>query len=147
MKLILTAIFICFYLSTLNLAQDGSQAKVAENGYTWLSLSQPTNKLTDHKHNYLASILDNQKLRKLSGKKTPLLFNCDNDLTKLTESDKSDQVSLDIVVKMIDNFYSNKENLVIPVLGAYCYCIKELSGMDSKELEKYRQELLNYSKE
>ena len=145
MKLILTTIIICLYLNSIIFTQDNRYTKGADNGYVWISLSQPTNKLTDYKQNYLASLLENQKIKKMSGVKIFPLFDCNEDVLKIDKSKKT--FGLDIVVKMIDNFYSSDNNLVIPVLGAYCYCIKELAGVDIKELEKYRQELLNYSTE
>jgi hypothetical protein len=50
------------------------------------------------------------------------------------------------MVKMVDDFYTIKENLIIPVLGAYCFSVKKLVSVSSEELEKYRQKLLKYSK-
>ena len=144
MKLILTTTIICLYLNSIIFTQDNRYIKDADNGYAWISLSQPTNKLTDYKQNYLASLLENQKIKKMSGVKTFPLFDCNEDVLKIDKSKKT--FGLDVVVKMIDNFYSGDNNLVIPVLGAYCYCIKELAGVDSGGLEKYRLELLTYSK-
>lgn len=145
MKLILTTIIICLNLNSIIFTQDNRYTKGADNGYAWISLSQPTNKLTDYKQNYLASLLENQKIKKMSGVKIFPLFDCNEDVLRIDKSKKT--FGLDIVVKMIDNFYSSDNNLIIPVLGAYCYCIKELAGVDSKELEKYSLELLNYSTE
>ena len=45
------------------------------------------------------------------------------------------------VVKQIDNFYSEQENLVIPIVFAYCYTIKKLAGVTDKELKDYQDEV------
>ncbi len=60
---------------------------------------------------------------------------------------KLEELDLNLMVKMIDDFYGSKENLVIPIIGAYCYCVKDLAGLSLKDLESYRQELLDFSKE
>jgi hypothetical protein len=52
---------------------------------------------------------------------------------------------MDEIVDAINRFYRNEENLVIPILLAYCYSIKSFSGMDEGGLETYRQELLKFS--
>jgi hypothetical protein len=72
---------------------------------------------------------------------------CRDDISKLGESKNSEELDLNFMVKMIDEFYSIKENLVIPVIGAYCYCVKDLAGLSLKDLESYRKELLEFSKD
>ncbi len=143
---LLTLIMLCYFQSFIS-AQDIYLTKGYDNGYAWISLSQPIKKLADYKQNYLSSILDNQKLQKLSGRKSPVIFNCDKDLMNISQSPLSDKIDLDTVIKKLDIFYSDDKNLIIPVLGAYCYCIKELAGTDRKELEIYRQKLMDYSKD
>ncbi len=140
-KIVLIIILI-FNFNFIN-AQDNLYSRGMDNGHMWISLSQPTNKLTDYKLNYLASLLENQKIKKMSGVKPFPLFNCEGDLLKIDESKKS--VDPELVVKMIDNFYSNNQNLIVPVIGAYCYCIKELAGYKKSELEFYRRELIDFS--
>jgi len=68
-------------------------------------------------------------------------------LRKVGESENAEELDLNVMVEMIDEFYTRKENLIIPVIGAYCYCIKDLAGFSVKDLESYRQELLAFSKE
>lgn len=143
---LLTLIMLCYFQSFIS-AQDTYLTKGYDNGYAWISLSQPIKKLVDYKQNYLSSILDNQKLQKLSGRKSPVIFNCDKDLMNISQSPLSDKIDLDTVIKKLDIFYSDDKNLIIPVLGAYCYCIKELAGTDRRELEIYRQKLMDYSKD
>lgn len=127
--------------------QDERYTKGAENGYAWLSLNQSNNTLTDYKFEYLASMLDNQRYMILYENKPKMSIGCRDDIVKLGESKNSDELDLNYIVKMIDDFYSRKENLVIPVIGAYCYCVKDLAGLSLKDLESYRQELLSFSKE
>jgi hypothetical protein len=136
-------------LSVLSFSQtqDEHYTKGAENGYAWLSLNQSSNTLTDYKFEYLASMLDNQRYMILYENKPKMPIGCRDDISKLGESKNSEELDLNFMVKMIDEFYSRKENLVIPVIGAYCYCVKDLAGLSLKDLESYRQELLAFSKE
>lgn len=127
--------------------QDERYTRGAENGYAWLSLNQSNNNLTDYKFEYLASMLDNQRYMILYEQKPKMPIGCRDDIAKLGESKNSEELDLNLIVKMIDEFYSRKENLVIPVIGTYCYCVKDLAGLSLKDLESYRQELLEFSKE
>lgn len=145
MKIFLFVLFISVQL--FSQTQDERYTKGAENGYVWLSLNQSNNTLTDYKFEYLASMLDNQRYMILYEKKPKMPIGCRDDIVKLGESKNSEELDLNFMVKMIDDFYSRKENLVIPVIGAYCYCVKDLAGLSLKDLESYRQELLDFSKE
>jgi hypothetical protein len=146
MKILLIFLFL-FSIHQSLLAQDNRYTKGAENGIVWLSLEQPTNTLTDYKYQYLSNMLDNQRYMILYQKKPKLPFGCRDDIEKLGKSPKSAEYDLDLMVKMIDKFYTVKENLIIPIIAAYCYCVKDLAGLSAEELESYRQELLNFSKE
>lgn len=143
-KLILISLFI-FDLLILH-AQDEFYTQGFENGKMWNYLSQPTKELKDYKQNYLASLLENQKLKKMSGVKSLPIFNCDEDIALINDLNKANQIDLGFMVKMIDEFYYKKENLIIPVLGAYCYSIKKLAGYSEGELISYREKLLEFSK-
>jgi len=145
MKIFLFVLLIS--VQSFSQTQDERYTKGAENGYVWLSLNQSNNTLTDYKFEYLASMLDNQRYMILYEKKLKMPIGCRDDIVKLGESKNSEELDLNFMVKMIDDFYSRKENLVIPVIGAYCYCVKDLAGLSLKDLESYRQELLDFSKE
>jgi len=145
MKIFLFVLLIS--VQSFSQSQDERYTKGAENGYAWLSLNQSNNTLTDYKFEYLASMLDNQRYMILYEKKPKMPIGCRDDITKLGESKNSEELDLNLMVKMIDEFYSRKENLVIPVIGTYCYCVKDLAGLSLKDLESYRQELLEFSKE
>ena len=145
MKIFLFVLLIS--VQSLCQTQDERYTKGAENGYAWLSLNQSNNTLTDYKFDYLASILDNQRYMILYEQKPKMPIGCRDDIARLGESKNSGELDLNLMVKMIDDFYSRKENLVIPVIGAYCYCVKDLAGLSLKDLESYRQELLSFSKE
>lgn len=138
---------LLFSIQSFSQTQDERYTKGAENGYAWLSLNQSNNTLTDYKFEYLARMLDNQRYMILYENKPKMPIGCRDDIVKLGESKNSDELDLNYIVKMIDDFYSRKENLVIPVIGAYCYCVKDLAGLSLKDLESYRQELLSFSKE
>lgn len=147
MKKILLLVFLLFPVQSFSQTQDERYTKGAENGYVWLSLNQSKNTLTDYKFEYLAGMLENQRYMILYENKPKMPIGCRDDISKLYESKNSEELDLNFLVKMIDDFYSRKENLVIPVIGAYCYCVKDLAGLSLKDLESYRQELLAFSKE
>ena len=143
----LVIIFLTVFISGFIFSQDKHYTKGAENGYVWLTLNQSYNTLTDYKFEYLASMLENQRYMIKYDNKPKLPIGCRDDITKLGESENVEELDLDFIVEKIDEFYSRKENLIIPIIGAYCYCIKDLAGLSTKDLESYRQELLAFSKE
>ena len=130
---------------TTNLAQTNNYFKaILDNGYAWISLCEPLSINADNRYNYLVSLLGNQRLKKLS-KSNYSLIDCEDDITELDKSlPQVNRIDLNFMVKMIDKFYDNKENLIIPILGAYCYSIKELAGYNDNDLEAYRQGLLKF---
>jgi len=141
---------LIFFLAFANIflfAQDKRYTKDAENGYVWIGLNQSYNILTDYKFEYLASMLENQRYMIMYQKKPKMPIGCKDEIAKIGESKKSEEIDLNFMVKKIDEFYSRKENLIIPIIGAYCYCIKDLAGLNTEDLESYRQELLSFSKE
>jgi hypothetical protein len=144
-KLFLFLLFVT--VQSYSQTQEERFTKGAENGYAWLSLNQSSSTLTDYKFEYLASMLDNQRYMILYENKPKMPIGCRDDIVKLGESKNSEELDLSLMVKMIDDFYNSKENLVIPVIGAYCYCVKDLAGLSLKDLESYRQELLDFSKD
>lgn len=140
-------IFLLVILNSFQFAQDKRYTKGAENGYVWITLNQSYNTLTDYKFEYLASMLENQRYMIKYENKPKLPIGCRDDIAKVGESENTEELDLNFMVGMIDEFYTRKENLIIPVIGAYCYCVKNLAGLNLKELENYRQELLAFSKE
>jgi hypothetical protein len=140
-------IFLAVIANSFLFAQDKRYTKGAENGYVWITLNQSYNTLTDYKFEYLASMLENQQFMIKYNNKPKLPIGCRDDIAKVGESENAEELDLNLMVKMIDEFYARKENLIIPVLGAYCYCVKDLAGLSSNDLESYRQELLGFSGE
>ena len=115
-----------------------------ENGYTWIEIGESNLLFDDSKSNYLSGMLERMRLEK---QQIPVLeeMSCRDEFYILLIDGKSDEISMDDMVDAIDNFYANKENLVIPILLAYCYCIKSFWGLDDDQLEMYREELLEFS--
>ena len=140
-------IFLAVIINSLLFAQDKRYTKGAENGYVWITLNQSYNPLTDYKFEYLASMLENQSYMIKYDNKPKMPIGCRDDIAKVGESENAEELDLNYMVEMIDEFYTRKENLVIPIIGAYCYCIKDLSGLTREDLENYRQELLEFSKQ
>ena len=140
-------IFLLVILNSHQFGQDKRYTKGAENGYVWITLNQSYNTLTDYKFEYLASMLENQQFMIKYDNKPKLPIGCRDDIAKVGESENAEELDLNVMVEMIDEFYTRKENLIIPVIGAYCYCVKDIAGLSLKDLESYRQELLAFSKE
>lgn len=115
----------------------------AENGYTWLAMDDPNLMYNTSKENYLGSILDRIRITQ---EKHPEItsLSCRDDINKLLSEGKSDEITLEDVAKEIDKFYSRNENLVIPIIFAYCHTIKKFGGTSTEELNKYREEVLLY---
>ena len=117
----------------------------AENGYSWWEYAKTSHTVEDYRYNFLAAMLDYHRGRKQVGLKPKFPIDCFDDINKLGEAGKGEELDLHAMVKMIDKFYSKEENLIIPILGAYCYCIKSLTNLSNEKLENYRQELLKFS--
>lgn len=122
-------------------AQADRTTKGAENGYAWLAMDDPAIMYSISKENYLSSILD--KLR-ITNEKFPEIeyLGCRDDINKLTKDGKSDEISIADVVIEMDKFYFAEENLVIPIVFAYCYTIKKFAGAKDEELLIYKDEVL-----
>lgn len=117
----------------------------AENGYSWLEYAKKSHTVEDYRYNFLSAMLDYHKGRKQMGLKPKFPINCYDDINKLGEAGKGNEIDLNAMVKMIDKFYSKEDNLIIPILGAYCYCVKSLTDLSNEELENYRQDFLKFS--
>ncbi len=146
MKKILTITLLLLAFSVF--AQDKFYTKGLVNGYAWTDKNS-TMALTHSKTESLGAILErrnslSQQNNELNKSSFPL--DCESDIITLDKLDKSKTIDIDVLVKMIDEFYVKKENLIIPVLGAYCCCVKKLSGVSPEEIEKYRTKLFEYSK-
>lgn len=127
-------------------AQQERYTKGAENGYTWLAMDDPSLLYNTSKENYLSSILDRMRI---TGERYPEVssLGCRTDIDKLFSEGKSDEFSLEDVVNEMDRFYLQRDNLVIPIIFAYCYTIKKFAGASAKELNKYIKEVLTFCNE
>ena len=133
------------FISTILSAQS-RYTKGAENGYSWLAMEVSQLPYNNMKYNYLSGILDKNKIisSKFPGSKRLL---CSNEINELLGKDKSKSFSLEDVVKDIDSFYTNNNNLVIPIVFAYCYVIKQEAGRTETELRNYKKEVIEFCKE
>ena len=143
MKVFLTISFIIFSFNII--AQDKFFTKGFANGYAWTAPPSES-KVAYAKGQTLSDMLFYNTLQTDLQRKVAFPLDCQDDIDKLLESSSESIIELETVEKMIDEFYIIKENLIIPVPGAYCYNIKKLSGISPDELEKYRIDLLEYSK-
>lgn len=133
---------LIFLLFVVNLfPQSERHTKGAENGYVWLSMDDPALMYSISKENYLSSILDRFRL---TNEKHPEIasLSCKEDINKLSSEGKSDKISLNDVVLEMNVFYSVDDNLVIPIIFAYCYTIKKFAGATIEELRNYRDDVL-----
>jgi hypothetical protein len=140
LKIFFTSLII---FTAISFPQTERYTKGAENGYSWLAMDDPNLMYSTSKENYLSSILERLSV---TGEKYPEIasLSCKEDIIKLLSKGKSDKFSLEDVVKKIDGFYSREENLVIPIIFAYCYTIKQFAGASSKELNAYKEEVLKF---
>ncbi len=120
--------------------QSERYTKGAENGYAWLSMDDPSLHYSVSKENYLSSILERLRITKEKHSEVASL-GCKEEMAILTKQDKSNEISMNDVVVEIDKFYNEKENLVIPIVFAYCYTIKKIAGKTDEELKEYKNEI------
>jgi hypothetical protein len=140
----LFVLFLFFAVNTF--PQSERYTKDAENGYAWISMEDPVQIYSTSKENYLGSILDRHRLTE---EKHPEIasLSCRNDMNKLLEKGKSEEISLEDIVKDINIFYSSSENMNIPIIFAYCYSIKKFAGASAKELNVYKKEVRKFCNE
>jgi len=143
MKYLFVSILI---LTATSFPQTERYTKDAENGYMWRAMDDPNLMYNTSKENYLSSILDRFRV---TGEKYPEIasLSCREDMNKLFSEGKSDEFSLEDVVKNIDKFYSRSDNLIIPIIFAYCYTIKKCAGASVKELNEYKKDVLTFCNE
>lgn len=143
MKYLFVSILI---LTATSFPQTERYTKDAENGYMWRAMDDPNLMYNTSKENYLSSILDRFRV---TGEKYPEIasLSCKEDMNKLFSEGKSDEFSLEDVVKNIDKFYSRSDNLIIPIIFAYCYTIKKFAGASVKELNEYKKDVLTFCNE
>jgi hypothetical protein len=126
--------------------QSERYTKGAENGYTWIRMEDPNQFYSTSKESYLSSILERIRL---TGERYPEIesLSCKEDMEKLFIEGKSDEISLEDIVYEIDKFYSIGDNMIVPIIFAYCYSIKKFAGASIKELSHYRKKILLFCSE
>jgi len=126
--------------------QSERHTKGAENGYAWIRMEDASRPYNTSKESYLSSILDRFRL---TGERYPEIasLGCREDIEKLFSEGKSDEISLEDVIKGIDTFYSRNDNMIIPIIFAYCYSIKKFAGESTKELNAYKEEVILFCNE
>lgn len=140
-------LIVLFLLFTANaLPQSERCTKNADNGYNWIKMEDPIQPFKTSKANYLGSILEGYSLTQEKYHETES-FGCKDDIEALQSESKSDEISLEYIVHEIDMFYSKRDNMIIPIIFAYCYSIKKIAGTDNKVLEDYRQRILKFCDE
>lgn len=143
MKTILTITLLLLVCSVF--AQDNFYTKGLANGYAWTA-PPSASKVAYAKGESLSAMLFYKKFETDVQRKISFPLDCKDDADKLIQSSYSATIEIETIEKMIDEFYAKKENLIIPVLGAYCCSVKKLSGVSPEEIEKYRSKLFEYSK-
>lgn len=136
-------LFLFIILSLTVAAQDKRYTHNAENGFMWHDFEKRIIG-RDLKYEYLSSLLEKQKVINSYQFKFDSL-DCRSDTKFLFESGKADNIDLSDMVKRIDRFYSREDYMIIPIMYAYCYCIKEIVGRSEHKLKKYIAELLQFS--
>ena len=139
-------IILTLFSAIYCLAQDKRLTKGAENGYTWISMGNPHLLYDDSKDIYLSGILERLRLLKLTH---PLVdsLSCREEYNALLKEGNPADITMADMINSIDKFYSNRKNLVIPIVFAYCYSIKSFAGVSKEELKSYQEKLLAFSNE
>jgi hypothetical protein len=140
--MMLKSFILIFLLFIVNLFPQAERTtKGSVNGYAWLTMDEPALMYSTSKENYLSSILDRFRL---TNEKHPEIasLSCKEDINKLSTEGKSNEISLNDVVIEMNDFYSVDDNLVIPIIFAYCYTIKKIAGATIEELSDYRDKVL-----
>jgi hypothetical protein len=140
-------LFVLLLIFTANtFPQSERYTKGAENGYTWIRMEDASRPYNTSKENYIGSILDRFRL---TSERYPEIesLSCREDIEILHRKGKSDEISLEDIVKEIDTFYSRSDNMIIPIIFAYCYSIKKFAGESAKELNAYKKEILLFCNE
>ncbi len=139
-------IIITLSFTICSLAQDKRLTKGTENGYTWNSMGNPHLLYDDSKDIYLSGILERLRLLKST---QPLIdsLSCREEYFALLKEDNPGDITMADMITSIDRFYGDNNNLVIPIVFAYCYNIKKFAGVSEEELISYREKLLAFSNE
>ena len=139
------ALFILFFAAAA-FSQSGRYTKGAENGYTWIRMEDPGQLYSTSKETYLSSILERFRL---TGEKYPEIesLSCSEDMEKLLREGMSDEISMEDIVFEIDKFYLTGDNMIIPIIFAYCYSIKKVAGVSTEELNDYRKQVILFCEE
>jgi hypothetical protein len=128
-------------------AQDKIYTKGLPNGFAWTAPFLSSKPVYAKEESLLASLQERNRLADIDSSinKRSFPLDCDDYINKL----KNENITIEFekITKSIDDFYAIEENLIVPVLGAYCYSVKKLTGVDVKDLENYRKELLQFSKD
>lgn len=137
------AIFLIFLIQIHCLAQDKRFTRGAENGYMWIDFEKYSI-MRDMKYDYLSSMLERQRIINLF-QLQPDSLGCREDIKILLETNKQNQIDLNVMVKQIDKFYSDENLRIIPIVFAYCYCVKEIAGRSKEELAEYLIRIIHFS--
>jgi hypothetical protein len=143
----LVSILIFISLNSYLSAQDKIYTKGLPNGFAWTAPFLSNKPVYAKEESLLANLQQRNRLADIDSSinKRSFPLDCDDYINKLQNENIT--IEFEKITKSIDDFYKVEENLIIPVLGAYCYSVKELTGVHREELENYRQELLKYSKD
>lgn len=136
-------IILSFLISYNIFSQEKRFTKGAENGYMWIDYEKYSI-MRDMKYDYLSSMLERQRIINLFQLKSDSL-DCRDDIKILLEMNKTNEIDLSFMVKKIDEFYREEKLRIVPIVFAYCYCVKELAGKSKKELSEYLIKILKFS--
>uniref|UniRef100_A0A832G6S3 Uncharacterized protein n=1 Tax=Ignavibacterium album TaxID=591197 RepID=A0A832G6S3_9BACT len=136
-------IFLILFFQIHCLAQDKRFTHGAENGYMWIDYEKYSI-MRDMKYDYLSSMLERQRVINLFQLQNDSL-GCKEEIKTLLKANEQNQLDLSLMVKQIDKFYSEEKLRIVPIVFAYCYCVKEMAGRSKKELTEYLISILKFS--
>ncbi len=139
-------ISIILLITSTLFAQPERYTKGAENGYAWNSMGNPHLLHDDSKDIYLSGMLERLRLLKVTHTLADSL-SCRTEYNALLKEGNPGDITMADMITSIDKFYRDRNNLVIPIMFAYCYSIKNFAGVSNKKLKSYREKLLAFSRE
>jgi hypothetical protein len=74
-------------------------------------------------------------------------LSCREEYDSLLKEGTPGDISMADMITSINRFYVDNENLVIPIVFAYCYNVKKFAGVSKEELISYKEKLLAFSNE
>jgi hypothetical protein len=113
-------VIILFLLSSL-LAQESIYTNGSYNGFAW------NNMFINSKLNLITSMLDRWRYEE-----RPVNNDSDSNCVKILKQITTGRIKINVslrdIVGYLNSFYSEEQNMEIPIVSSYCTIVKNISG-------------------